>query len=659
MNRHVANISAVTLLCLGVAAYTNSLAADPVSDTTLPTGGQVAAGQVGISQSGSQMSLLQSSDRAVVNWQSFDVGSDAAVQFLQPSATASILNRVSSQAPSKILGKITANGQVFILNASGVIFGRDAQVDVGSMVAGAMKITDENYLNGNQVFTDGQGAVINQGSLTAADGGLIALLAPEVINEGVIRAKLGTIVLAAGEAITLTNSLTGMTVVVEQSAIDALVDNRHLISAEDGTVFISARDAAELQASVVTNSGVIQARSARQVGGLIRLEAGVLLNTGVLDASSNADDGGSIEIIADKLSLSGAELNVNGALKGGEIHLSATDISLLDDTRLSAVGDLGGGDIAIGGGWQGASINDRPAAVTVLVGSEVLLDASAAVSGDGGDIVLWSDVGDQQSQTRVSGAMLATGGVMSGQGGRIETSGHYLDVAGVRVDTQAQNGDAGLWLLDPANIVISQSTTLNTTADSAGTFTPTSGSNDSVIQVDDILTALASSNVTITTTNENVAGTAAGNINIQADIAYTGSNDRSLTLIADNEINQDAATAISSANATLNLVLDNAVGGVVAGTIGAPGGDDVSITKQGAGILTLTGTNTYLGGTTISAGELQLGDGGIDGSITGDIANAGTLTFNRIDTVNFADVISGAGDLVQAGLGTLNLTGDN
>ena len=659
MSRHASNVGVVTLLCLGVAAYSKSLAVEPVSDTTLPTGGQVAAGQVSISQSGSNMKLLQSSDRAVVNWQSFDVGSAAEVQFQQPSATSSVLNRVASQAPSQIFGKISANGQVFLLNANGVIFGRDAQVDVGGMIAGAMKITDENYLNGNQVFTDGQGAVINQGSLTATEGGLIALLAPEVINEGVIRAKLGTIILAAGEAITLTNSLTGMTVVVEQSAIDALVDNRHLISAEDGTVFISARDAAELQASVVTNSGVVEARSARQVGGLIRLEAGSLQNTGVLDASSSADNGGSIEIIADRLNLSGAELKVNGALIGGEIHLSATDISLLDGTRLSAVGDLGGGDIAIGGGWQGETINDSPAAVTVLMGSDVQLDASAAVKGDGGDIVLWSDVADQHSETRVSGTMLATGGVISGQGGRVETSGHYLDVAGVRVDTQAQNGDAGLWLLDPSDIVISQSTTLNTTADSAGTFTPTSGSNESVIQVEDILTALASSNVTITTTNENVAGSAAGNINIQADIAYTGSNNRSLTLIADNEINQDAATAISSANATLNLVLDNAVGGVVAGTIGAPGGDDVSITKQGAGILTLTGTNTYTGGTTISAGELRLGDGGTSGSITGDIANAGTLTFNRADTVNFADVISGTGDLVQAGLGTLNLTGDN
>ena len=659
MSRHASNVGVVTLLCLGVAAYSKSLAVEPVSDTTLPTGGQVAAGQVSISQSGSHMKLLQSSDRAVVNWQSFDVGSAAEVQFQQPSATSSVLNRVASQAPSQIFGKISANGQVFLLNANGVIFGRDAQVDVGGMIAGAMKITDENYLNGNQVFTDGQGAVINQGSLTATEGGLIALLAPEVINEGVIRAKLGTIILAAGEAITLTNSLTGMTVVVEQSAIDALVDNRHLISAEDGTVFISARDAAELQASVVTNSGVVEARSARQVGGLIRLEAGSLQNTGVLDASSSADNGGSIEIIADRLNLSGAELKVNGALIGGEIHLSATDISLLDGTRLSAVGDLGGGDIAIGGGWQGETINDSPAAVTVLMGSDVQLDASAAVNGDGGEIVLWSDVADQHSETRVSGTMLATGGVISGQGGRVETSGHYLDVAGVRVDTQAQNGDAGLWLLDPSDIVISQSTTLNTTADSAGTFTPTSGSNESVIQVEDILTALASSNVTITTTNENVAGSAAGNINIQADIAYTGSNNRSLTLIADNEINQDAATAISSANATLNLVLDNAVGGVVAGTIGAPGGDDVSITKQGAGSLTLTGTNTYTGGTTISAGELRLGDGGTSGSITGDIANAGTLTFNRADTVNFADVISGTGDLVQAGLGTLNLTGDN
>ena len=177
MSRHASNVGVVTLLCLGVAAYSKSLAVEPVSDTTLPTGGQVAAGQVSISQSGSNMKLLQSSDRAVVNWQSFDVGSAAEVQFQQPSATSSVLNRVASQAPSQIFGKISANGQVFLLNANGVIFGRDAQVDVGGMIAGAMKITDENYLNGNQVFTDGQGAVINQGSLTATEGGLIALLA--------------------------------------------------------------------------------------------------------------------------------------------------------------------------------------------------------------------------------------------------------------------------------------------------------------------------------------------------------------------------------------------------------------------------------------------------------------------------------------------------
>ncbi|WP_187193432.1 S8 family serine peptidase [Methylobacterium sp. WL1] len=90
-----------------------------------------------------------------------------------------------------------------------------------------------------------------------------------------------------------------------------------------------------------------------------------------------------------------------------------------------------------------------------------------------------------------------------------------------------------------------------------------------------------------------------------------------------------------------------------AGTLDGTGG----LTKAGAGTLTLAGANTYTGGTTIAAGTLQVGAGGTTGSLVGDVANAGTLAFDRADAVTFAGTVSGTGDLVQRGAGTLTLTG--
>jgi hypothetical protein len=148
------------------------------------------------------------------------------------------------------------------------------------------KITDADFLAGRMNFTEGQGVVTNRGTLSAREAGFIALLAPEVRNEGIIRAQRGTVVLAAGEAITLRNSASGLTVVVDKGALQALVDNRHLVSAEDGTVFMTARAASALQQAVVTNSGRIEAKGALRVGGRIRLSADVVNNIGTVDASA-------------------------------------------------------------------------------------------------------------------------------------------------------------------------------------------------------------------------------------------------------------------------------------------------------------------------------------------------------------------------------------
>ena len=176
--------------------------ASPPAPTTLPTGGQVVAGQATIQQSGANMTIQQATNQAILNWQSFSIGSGAAVNFVQPSASAVALNRVLGSDPSAIYGRLTANGQVFLLNPNGVLFGPGARVDVGGLVASTLAIRDADFLARNYRFTrDGAtGAVVNQGELS---GQYVALLAPEVRNEGIIAARMGTIALAAGEGVTL------------------------------------------------------------------------------------------------------------------------------------------------------------------------------------------------------------------------------------------------------------------------------------------------------------------------------------------------------------------------------------------------------------------------------------------------------------------------
>lgn len=148
-----------------------------------PTGGQVVAGQATISQSGTTTTINQATDRAAIHWQSFGIGANESVRFNQPSASSIALNRILGQDPSVILGSLSANGQVFILNPNGVLFGQGARVDVGGLVASTLNLTNENFLAGRYAFAreGAAGSVVNQGEIRA-DGGVVAFLAPEVRN---------------------------------------------------------------------------------------------------------------------------------------------------------------------------------------------------------------------------------------------------------------------------------------------------------------------------------------------------------------------------------------------------------------------------------------------------------------------------------------------
>jgi filamentous hemagglutinin family protein len=585
------------------------------------------------------MVIHQSTDRAAINWQSFNVGKDAHVQFQQPSAASVTLNRVMSADPSQIFGQITANGQVVLSNPAGVYFGKDARVDVGGIVATTHGMSDADFMAGKNRFerNGSSGKVVNEGEIKAALGGYIALLAPEVRNQGAVIAQMGTVALAAGEAFDLkfdsNNRLTSLR--VEASQIQALVDNRLAVQAPGGLVIISAQSLDRLVGGVVNNSGAIEATGLQQQGGRMVLSGSARVqNAGTLDASSAAG-------------------------KGGSISLQGDSIDLQSSSRISATGPAGGGTVLVGGNWQGsadpllqATAQPTAAATTVSMASGATIDASATQNGDGGTVVLWSDIKKDGGSTAFAGQIQAQGGANSGQGGHVETSGHTLRVAETAgVNTLAPKGNAGQWLLDPIDFTISAGSGAQTTSGIGAT-------------------TLANN---LLTTNVDIATDAstAGNGDIIVDAAVTQAAANSLTLTAHGNIAVNAAISIGG-NVTFNAATVTGSGGIALANSralsvtqsgnstysGIVSGTGSTLTKLGAGTLTLTGTNSYSGVTTISAGTLQVGDGGTTGTLgSGAVTNHEALTINRSDGLLMANVISGSGSLTKLGAGTLILSG--
>ena len=275
-----------------------------VMAATLPQGGSVSVGQGTIVTNGSnQMVIKQTTDKLGINWQSFNVGADGHVIFDQPGTHSIALNRVIGSDGSAILGKIDANGQVFLINPNGVIFGKDAKVNVGGLVASTMDITDADFKNGNYKLAAGgkNGEIINNGKLQAAEGGYIALLGKSVKNNGLIKAQLGTAALAAGDAVTLDFAGDGLIgVQVTKSTVKALIDNQGAIQADGGYVLMTARASNALMDTVVNNEGVVRAQTINSKAGKIFLDGGfdggVVAVAGNLDASAPlSGDGGFIE----------------------------------------------------------------------------------------------------------------------------------------------------------------------------------------------------------------------------------------------------------------------------------------------------------------------------------------------------------------------------
>jgi filamentous hemagglutinin family protein len=587
--------------------------------TALPEGASLVAGQANISTPNvNAMVVTQGSDKAILNWQSFNIGTGQSMQFVQPGAASVALNRVVGAAPSSIYGSLSANGQVFLINPAGVMFAPGAQVHVGGLVASTLALSNEDFMAGRYTFSGSgnAGAVTNGGNIRAAHGGYVLLAAPNVSNTGSINAAAGSVGLVAGARVSVDTSGAGLvSFSVDAAAANAVAANSGVITAQGGQVAVLASALGDVMATVINQTGVIRATSATERNGLIVLSGG---KTGVVAVNG-------------ELNASGAD----GGQTGGMVQVLGDKVVLAAGARIDTSGQAGGGTVLIGGNYQGKGAEQN--ASLTLVARDAVIDASATGSGDGGKVVVWSD-----AATGFYGAIKATGGFDSGHGGFAEVSGKQTLAFDGSANFGAARGEAGTLLLDPLNIVVSNAGPA-TYAD-VSTFAAQSGTTQTVSVA--TLNAVAG-NITLQASND---------ITLSNALAVTGS--RSVSLEANNNINVNAALSVTGAGAiNLKADADNsgagtlALGAALTSQAGGISLSGTSVTSTAAGSITTTGAANGNGGAVSITGT---GAVNLSGAIT---ATGGTASAGNVGRAGGAVNVSGVGGVTTAGISASGSTG--
>ena len=565
----------------------------------MPQGGTVVSGSATISQNGSALKVVQTTDKAAINWQSYNISASESVTYYQPSISSITLNRILGGSTSFIDGKLTANGQVWLSNPAGIHFGPNARVNVGGLIATTHDLKVEDFDADRYRFksdTQPSGIVENQGRITVADAGLAAFVAPGVVNHGVITARLGEVTLASGNEFTvdlygdqkinlaLDNKVAKQVLGRDGKPLTALVKNDGQIFADGGRIQITAAAAKGIVDNVVSIGGIVQARSVEESNGEIVLsgEGGAVQVSGTLDASGRP-----------------------AGRRGGTVAVSGNSVRVKSGARIDVSGTAGGGQALIGGDFRGGRASAaeyeeyalRPArkpvppAETTTVEAGAVLTADALSTDHGGELIVWSD-----SATTVKGTLTARGGAGGGDGGFIETSGHWLDVAGVSASTKAFRGVSGTWLLDPYNVTIDGTGGVGTAFVGSGSGdTSYLAASTSTILASSIETALANGSVTIDTGT--AAGSDAGIITVSHSIVPPAvALNATLKLKAANGIIMAPSVVIdatqqSGTSHPLNVVFQANAYDAGAGSIVLKAGSGI---KSAGGAITLSGGSDYL-----------------------------------------------------------------
>ncbi|MDT8989512.1 filamentous hemagglutinin N-terminal domain-containing protein [Curvibacter sp. APW13] len=557
---------------------------------------------------------------SAINWQSFSIPQGSSTYFAQPSSSSTVINRVVTNTPSQVFGTLGSNGHLVLINQSGITVGAGAVVDTAGFTASALKMSDADALAGRMRFGDGSsgGNVSVQGQVLARSGDVVLIGSTVDTGQGaLIQAPNGSTILAAGNQVEITGrGLEGISMTVQAPDNNAV---------NLGTL---KGDAVGIFAGTLKHSGAIQATRATLEGGKV-----------VLKASGDAMLEGNASITAT-------------GTRGGSVDVLGKRVGLIDNTRIDVSGAQGGGQVRIGGDYQGKN-TAVPNAEFAYVGKDVsvLANATGNGNGNGGRVIVWAD-----DTTRAYGTIEAKGGAQGGDGGFIETSGkRSLDVAGIRVRTGSSAGLAGMWLLDPSDMTIQNGT--STVTASSGLF---SGGAGSLVTPADIESGLANGDVSLMSSS---------GISVLDPVTWTSAN--MLNLLANNgDVTVGAALTATNSSATLKLQayggstltgnVTNTTSGLIkvarvevvasgtSGTVNLVGNNEISTIAGQSGVGGFRLENANSGGLTIgSVGNSSAVYGGNAGLVKIKQA-AGSLTINYVVYVNGAGSIdlSAAGDIV-------------
>jgi filamentous hemagglutinin family protein len=620
MHRFRSALLAGTALVLPVAAL-----AQTVAPSTAPVLDRVVSGGITVHQGAGQTTVQQQQQRGIVDWRSFNVGQDHTVRFQQPGASSITLNRVTTPDPSTIAGRITANGQIAIVNQSGVVFTQGAQVDAAGLIVSSANISNENFMAGRMLFNEPgrpDARIENAGTITIREAGLAALVAPQVANRGTITARLGRVALAGAETHVVDLYGDGLLSIEVTSPVrhapangGALVTNTGAIEAQGGTIVLTAAAADGIVQDLVRAGGRISADTDAGTG-----RAGRIAINGT---------GGTVRVEGEVRAVGTA-----AGTRGGQVEIVADRVLVDRGATVNASGAAGGGEVAVGTRLRGAANRRLASRTGIAEGATVRADATQR--GNGGTVII-----NSQDYTGHAGTISARGGPEGGNGGFVEVSGQGgLFVLG-SIDTSAPMGQPGTILIDPFDLLIT---------DGSDTIP---GSGNATV-VDNVVAAEALPDDAYIYPSQfqalfgDVILEARNNITVTGTIERTGGG---LTLNAGNDILVNAAITGSS---FINLVAGQDI------TVNAPIQATGAITLDAGRNLSVTSALTAFANAPIAlfarAGTMSLTAGQFTGNGGSFAATAATNITSETFITGFSSIALTAqtGDVVLSGGAALN-----
>ena len=396
-----------------------------------PSGANVVAGNISISSSDNAMTITQSSQQSIIEWNSFDIGAENSVTFNQPSINASALNRVISGNPTTLAGSLNANGKVFVVNENGVYFTPTSTISAHSFAASTLALSNDDFLNNKFLFKIDEAdniysSIVHKGSITTLDGGFTALLGGAIDNEGTLNANLGKIGIGAGKEITLDLSgdkflqvsipFTEAITLLDQNAEELNTIINHEGTSTANRIDINVGAAKNVIQRAVNIPGNLVATTASQQNGVITLGSGSDI---VVAGNLTAKEGGNINVEGNFLSF-GGKVDVSGT-NAGAINFNSTGEISLGGTLNASSTSNDGGDINIKSQYK----------IVQSYGSEI--NSSGNING--GDILL------SAPNIMSSGSVSAKG---NQQGGYIDIESEgYISLLSSKIDV-AGNTQGGL-----------------------------------------------------------------------------------------------------------------------------------------------------------------------------------------------------------------------